>query len=42
MLELLDAILQFEDLRTSIIDWVLSAELFYQQHMIMKVTEILT
>ena len=41
MLGILDAILKFEDLRASIIDWVLSAELFYQQHMIMKITEIL-
>ena len=41
MLEILRAVLQFKDLRASIIDWVLSAELFYQHNMILKVTDVL-
>ena len=42
MLQILEAVLQFEDLRASVIDWVLSAELFYQHNMILKVTDILS
>ena len=41
MLQILEAVLQFKDLRASVIEWVLSAELFYQHNMIIKVTEIL-
>jgi len=41
MLRILSAVLEFEDLRESFIDWILSLELFYQHNMALKVSGIL-
>lgn len=41
MLRILSAVLDFEDLREGVIEWVLSSEIFYQHIMILRVSGLL-